>query len=259
MNESDIDVDDGAAFVAACSPLVGALGGGFMISSPAKAFMQAHGMDIRQAYVVGRGSVLGDVDADVVTAAFGFWPADIVREGWDTGRELLDVVTARTAYAEVCRDWGRIRLAKMEGAGRLAELVSWVIDGVDVAGLPLFAGWRAVDLPDDDAARAAQALHVLREYHGGMHIVAVLASGLTPVQAVLAGSGGVANATFFGWEEPLENVGGLREVRTAAENLTDRLVAPAYDVLGHDERTELLTLLHQATATAFPPRQQPPT
>jgi hypothetical protein len=249
--EIEIDVDDGAAFVSACSPLVAALGGGFMISSPAKAFSQAHGLSGRQAYVLGRGSVLGDVDADVVTAGFGFWPADVVREAWDGGRAVLDVATARTAYAEVCRDWGRARLASMDGVGRLAELLSWVVDGVDVAGLPLFAGWRAVELPADDAARATQLLHVLREYRGGVHLVAVLASGLTPLQAVLAGPGGSANATFFGWEEPLENVGGLAEARAASEELTDALVAPAYDVLGHDERHELLTLLTTATATAF--------
>ena len=153
------------------------------------------------------------------------------------------------------RAWGRARLAGLEGAGRLAELLSWVVDSADVAGLPLFAGWRAVALPDDDLGRAEQLLHVLREYRGGLHLVAVLASGLTPLQAVLAGPGAVGNASFFGWEEPFEDVTGAATARSAAEALTDRLITPAFDVLGHDERVELLTLLESATTTAVTPRR----
>ncbi len=248
-----LDIDDGPAFASACAPLVAALGGGFMISAQAKAFAHQHGLRGRSGYVLGRGSVLGDVDADVVTAAFGFWPADIVRESWDAGRSLFDVATARQDYAEASREWGRARLAGFDGAGRLAELASWVVDTVDVAGLPLFAGWRAVELPADDTARAAQLLHVLREYRGGMHIVAVVASGLTPLQAVLAGPGGPGNASFFGWEEPFEDITGQSRARSEAESLTDRLVTPAFDALGHDERVELLGLLQAAAQVAFPP------
>ncbi|HEY5134222.1 MAG TPA: hypothetical protein VIJ41_00365 [Candidatus Nanopelagicales bacterium] len=249
----DIDVDDGPAFAAACAPLVASLGGGFMISSQAKAFSEAHGFRGRQGYTLGRGSVLGDVDADVVTSAFGFWPADKVREWWDSARELLDVRTARDGYAETCRAWGRARFAAFEDAERLADLLSWVVDGTDVAALPLYAGWRAVPLTDDAAGRLAQQLHVLREYRGGMHLVAVVASGLSPLQAVLSGPGGSGNASFFGWEEPFEDATGLALARSEAEALTDRLVAPSWDVLGHDERVELLTLLARAARAAFGP------
>ncbi len=250
----EIDVDDAAVFTPAVSGLIGSLGGGWMISSQAKAFNVEHGLRGRQGYVLGRGSVLGDVDADVVTSAFGFWPADVIREAWDGGRAVLDVTAARSAYAETCRSWGRTRLAGLADAGRLAELLSWVVDGLDVAGLPLFAGWRAVPLPGDDLGRAYQLLQVMREYRGGVHLVASLASGLTPLQAVLAGPGGEGNAAFFGWEPPFEAAYPYSGTRTDAEALTDRLVSPAYDVLGHDERRELLVLVQAAVATAYPPK-----
>lgn len=249
---SDVEIDDGPAYAAAVGALVAALGGGFMISRQAKAFAVDHGLRGRAAYVLGRGSVLGDVDADVVTAAFGFWPADVVRQAWDDGRAVLDVATARERYAEVCRDWGRARLAGFADPARLAELLGWVVDGCDVVGLPLFAGWRAVPLPDDAVAAATQHLHVMREHRGGTHLLAVLASGLTPLQSVLSGPGGTGNATFFGYDEPFEDVSGLVTARSEAEALTDRLSAPAYDVLSHDEREELLALLRGAAATAFP-------
>ena len=103
----------------------------------------------------------------------------------------------------------------------------------------------------DGARRLAQLLHVLREHRGGLHLVAVVASGLTPHQAVLTGPGGPDNARFFGYQEPFEEVSHLIEVRAATEDLTDRLVAPAYDVLGHDERADLLALLQTAAAHAY--------
>jgi hypothetical protein len=42
--------------------------------------------------------------------------------------------------------------------------------------------------------------------------------------------------------------------RSEAEVRTDRLVSPSWDVLGRDERLELLTLLGSASRTAFAPR-----
>ncbi len=253
-NDDELDVDDGPSFTAACAPLISALGGGFMISSQAKAMAKELGLRGRQGYVIGRGSVLGDVDADVITSAFGFWPADIVREAWDAARAVTDVGTARVAYTEACRAWGRERFDDLDEPARLAELLGWVVDGVDVGGLPLYAGWRAVPLPDDDdEGKLAQLLHVAREYRGGMHLLSVVASGLTPLQAVLAGPGGTGNAGFFGWEEPFEDVSGMVLARSEAEALTDRLVTPAFDVLGHDERLEFLALLQAAAESAFGP------
>ena len=247
------DVDGGPEFAAAAGTFIASLGGGFMISSQAKAFAKDNGLRGWAAYVVGRGSVLGDVDADVVTAAFGFWPSDVVRESWQAGRAAIALDAAREQYAAACHAWGRQRYADLEGAGRLAELLSWVVDGCDVAGLPLFAGWRAVDLPGDDPARLNQLLHVAREHRGGTHLIAVLVSGLSPLQAVLTGPGGTGNASFFGWEEPFEDVSGQMLARSQAEALTNSLLAPAFDVLGHDERVELLELLAAASAAAFRP------
>jgi hypothetical protein len=249
----ELDVDNGPAFASACAPFIASLGGGFMISSQAKAMAKELGLRGRQGYVIGRGSVLGDVDADVVTSAFGFWPSDIVREAWEGARAVTDVRTAQAAYTEACRAWGRARYEEMDEPGRLAELLGWILDGADVGGLALFAGWRAVALPDDDTGRLEQVLHVAREYRGGMHLLAVVASGLTPLQAVLAGPGGTGNAGFFGWEEPYEDVSGIAVARSEAEALTDRLVTPSFDVLGHDERLELLVLLQAASTAAYGP------
>jgi len=232
---------------------IGRLGGGFMISRYAKAAAEEHGLtaDPWSAYFIGRAGVLGDVDADVVAASVGFYPTDVVRLSWETARARVAPAAGARRYAQACQEWGRARLAGFAGAARLAELAGVVVAQAEVVGLPLFAGWRAMPLPDDAEARVVQLLHVLREHRGGTHLLAVLATGLTPRAAVLAGSGGAPNAQFFGWRPPYEDVSGLADQRAQAEALTDRLAAPAFQALDDAETDELRGLLGAAVAHAF--------
>ncbi|MGH9273555.1 MAG: helix-turn-helix domain-containing protein, partial [Acidimicrobiales bacterium] len=53
-------------------------------------------------YVTGRGGVLGDVDADVVTAAFTFFEPGHVRTQWDSGRAVMSPAEAAAAFAQCC-------------------------------------------------------------------------------------------------------------------------------------------------------------
>jgi hypothetical protein len=228
------------------------LGGAFMISRYAKAAAIEQGLDgVWTSYFAGRCGALGAVDADVVSAALVFYPADVVRVGWEAAWASTDPARSAARYAQACHEWGRVKLADFEGAGRLADLAGTVAAGADVAGLPLFAAWRAVPVPADDPARAALALQVLREHRGGLHGVAVLAAGLRPLQAILAGPGGEPNATFFGWQGPFEDASGLQAARAAAEVVTDDLADHAYAVLGDGEQAELAELLDKAVAYVF--------
>jgi hypothetical protein len=228
---------------------IGALGGAYMISPEAKAAGKAAGYRGWQFYMRGRGGVLGDVDADVVTAALGFLAPTHVRTAWEAGRAVGPVDEAVRTYSATAAAWGRNRLSGADGLDRLADLLGRVAAAADPAGLPLFAGWRAVPLDDDAPARVVQLAHVLREHRGGAHLVAVLASGLTPLEAVLAGPGGAGNAAFFGWPEPYPQVDeGVRARRATAETLTDALVAPAYATLTDDEAGELSRLLKAVLA-----------
>jgi len=231
---------------------IGPLGGAFMISRYAKAAADDQQLaGVWTSYFAGRCGVLGTVDADVVTAALAFYPADVVRMGWEAAWASTSPERSAARYAQACHEWGQAKLAGFPDAGRLADLAGTVAAAADVATLPLFAGWRAMPLPADDHARAAQALHVLREHRGGLHAVAVLAHGLTPLQAILAGPGGEANATFFGWSGPFEDVTALRQQRQAAEESTDVMADRAYAVLDDAEQAELASLLDKAFAVVF--------
>jgi hypothetical protein len=97
---------------------------------------------------------------------------------------------------------------------------------------------------------------VLRELRGGRHLIATLASGLTPLQSVLIGgsprNSGPDQAREFGWPEPYEQIGpDLRDRWTAAEALTDELSAPDFAVLDEKEGKELATLLTEVNETIY--------
>lgn len=229
---------------------VGDLGSRWMLHpdtiEPAKDAGYANGL---LYYAAGRGGVLGDVDVDVVTAAFGFFPRSMVQMMWPAGIAVEGARAAARRYGAACAAFGRARLAGVAGMDRLSELAERVVREADVAGLSLFAGWRAEPLPDDPAARAYQLVHVLRELRGSVHIVAVVATGLSPLEAILTSpTGGPHQAKLFGWPEPFADTSALAERRRAAEQLTDELMARHLEVLTADERGELVGLVQAMRA-----------
>jgi hypothetical protein len=215
------------------------------VLTPAKEFGYPNGYAY---YVVGRGGVLGDVDADVVTSAFGFFHHALVRTMWERGVAVEGARAAATRYGAACAEFGRRRMDGFSGAERLAELAGKVAAGVDPTGLALFAGWRAHPLPADIPGRTYQLVHVLRELRGSVHVVAVVAAGLGPLAAVLA-TGGEENATRFGWPAPFPQVDPT--AKAAAERLTDEVLARLYgEVLTEAEAHELVGLV-KALRAAF--------
>ncbi len=199
-------------------------------------------------YFLGRGAALGDVSGEVVASAMTFFPLTVVEPMWNEGRAVLAPQAALEVFTGCCWSWGRARFGGSVGEGELrrtAELVGRVVDTAEASMLTLFAGWRAAARPDDPPALAAQLLHVLRELRGGAHGIAVRATGLSPVEAAVALYNGQATGfgspQAMGWPEPLpECTDELLERRRQAEELTDRIMAPAFDVLEADERTELI-------------------
>ena len=219
---------------------IGAVGGRFMMYVPTFRRGTALGFPKGWAfYVGGRGGVLGDVDADVVAAAFAYFRPDWLREQWDIARGVLEPSKTAAEYSAACQDWGRQNLSAVDGLGGLVPLLQRVADAADVAGAPLFAGWRALPVPDDAPGAAAQLLMVLREHRGGMHALTVLSEGLTPLEAVVTG-GGQGNAEFFNWPAPYPDPEPLRARYDAAERRTDVLAGRAYAALDENERAQLV-------------------
>lgn len=160
-------------------------------------------------YITGRAGALGDVRAETVAAAIGFIAPDAVADGWDAARTVRPLVVAEANLAECCR-WGVQHLGDAPEVVRLAGLLERAVEAADGSGMPLFAAWRAMPVPDrSPGARAAVALLLLREHFTGAHLLAVRAAGMTPLEAVLAGPEGEAGAAACGWPPPYPPVGPL--------------------------------------------------
>jgi len=158
------------------------------------------------------------------------------------GRAVLTPAAGAAHFAAACCAYGRQHFASFEGAARLAVLAEKVADEADPAGMPLFAGWRALPRPHDAPARLVMALNGLREQRGGAHNMAVLVAGLTPLEAIVGSRFGAPNARLFGWPEPYPDPASTAGRRAEAEKTTNAMIAPAYAVLDAAERAEFVDL-----------------
>lgn len=204
----------------------------------------------RAAYAVGRLGVLGDCPVDNVVAAAHFWEPGVMREMVTEGRAGIAPSDGAKIYAEICQEWGEEKLNGFAGSQRLGELLETVVSQASPLGAPTFVGWRDQELPSVGPGRTFQLAQTMRELRFGRHAVAVLASGMGPLDAILSGPAGTWNAEFFGWPEPYPDVSHLADSREEIESMTDRMHAADLDVLTDDERAELRALAKEARAHA---------
>jgi hypothetical protein len=223
-----------------------AIGGAFMLTPATTERGADMGLDFGEFYSLGRGGVLGDVDADVIVATFGYFNPDLVRHFWTSAKGKIAPADAALAYAEACRAWGREHLAAIDDLDGLVGLLERTATAASPVGAPLFGGWRAVPLPDDAPGRAMQLLHVLRELRGGLHLDAVVAAGVTPHEALTINEPG--QVALFGWAEPAPDAESKRAIHTAANDTTDRMIAHAFEPLSDDERAQLAGATADVTA-----------
>jgi len=220
---------------------VGKVGGAFMFDAEVFARGAELGIEPWPWYHCGRGGVLGNPHPSVVVAAFGFFPPALQTKAWNKGVAVMAPEKIAEHYAESCAEFGRRRLAAVEGTARLGELLEKMLSAADVAGLPLFAGWRQklYDGPTDGPARLNLALMAARELRGGSHLMAVRAAGIPPLNAIMSGRNGAAAAEFFGWPQPWPDPELYREAMVPVEAATDAMLVPAAEALTSDERDEL--------------------
>lgn len=198
-------------------------------------------------YVTGRGGTLGDVDADVVVATFGFFEPTMIRTNWEQGIKVMPPRKAANEFAACGHRFAEERLGDDVDAARLAELAGRVVATASPVGAPLFAAWRQLPVPESPKAAAVHHLNGLRELRGGLHVGAVLAAGLRPLDAVLVKAPFMAG--LFGWPEPYDDASALGDTWQQAEDGTNRAVEAAFAVLDDDEQQQFVSLVVAAHAS----------
>jgi hypothetical protein len=115
------------------------------------------------------------------------------------------------------------------------------LDAAQIAGAPLFAGWRSLPEPADPRELTMHRLNGLRELRGALHGAAVLTVGLRPVEAVVVRS--AAMLPVFGWAEPYPEPEPFNDRWVLAEARTDRMFGRNLAVLDAEERATFVDLL----------------
>jgi hypothetical protein len=240
----------GRELALAVDPALSALGVKYMLDPATGAIGKVAGYPRGFAfYMAGRGGVLGDVDPDVVYATFMFFDKELVTSARNQGIAVEGPAAASRRYAGAADTWAVANMTASPALPRFIELATQVVEHVDSAGLTLFAGLRALGLPDGAVERAYRLATYLRELRGSVHIHAVKAHGLTGLQAILSSSHGERMAGLHGYQPPYPDCSHLVAKRELAETLTDDLMGDIYEsTLSETERAEFAALV-SAVAT----------
>jgi hypothetical protein len=177
-------------------------------------------------YFAGRGGMLGDVGPEVVTSALGWFEPNAVKAMYSEGIGVAGARDAAARMAEAHAKWGQKHYGGVEGIDDVVAVTEQAVDGLEGSAIPVFVGWRNAPRCETTAGRAAQLMQILREWRGGLHLVATTAVGLSPLEAILTNEG-PGQAKFFGWSEPFPDFTAIKAKHDEAEEMTDRLCALA--------------------------------
>jgi hypothetical protein len=224
----------------------------------------------RMQYFASRSAPMGPVTAKVVAATFyNFNPrpiAEVIPAAW----EIAPPATVTRVRYEIVDDvipkilGERIRSPEFAHSVALVRRTAEAIPNAD--GRPLYAGHAELGWPEAPHAQLWHAVTLLREYRGDGHVAALVAHGLSGIEALITHTAtGIGFDPEFGrrlrgwsreeWAEAVDNLRsrGLlddtdqltaagNELRTEVEDLTDELAYAPWRTVPDDEVQELVAL-----------------
>lgn len=197
-------------------------------------------------YTSGRGGVLGDVDAEVVTEAFVFFHPDNIKTNWAGGADVMPRAQAALEFMNCCSKWGEDHLPDDLYARRLGDLAHKVAANADGFDAPVFEGWRHLTPPNSPKAAAVFHMNALRELRFALHGNAVRAQGIAPQDAVAHRQPHMY--ALFGWGDPVGSSAEIAADWNKAEDETNAGMAKALSVLSESELDEFVALANAANA-----------
>ena len=247
----------------------------FTADEPNEAMAEIGFRNYWDGYFAGRSAPLGRVPAEVVHAAFyNFADGEVARhvpKVWDTVTpEAAHAARERGCVAALRRILGD--LVDTSDFRRTAELLAKASTSAPTNGRVMYAGLRALPVPEEPVARLWHAANMLREHRGDGHIVALVSERVGGLEAhvLSALDMEIHPAESFGRIHHLpkavlaELMAGLRDrglvdasgrftaagraTKDRIETLTDTLAEAPYSGLDASERAELIDLLEPIAA-----------
>jgi hypothetical protein len=221
-------------------------------------------------YFAGRAAPLGRVPAEVIHAAFySFADGEVARhipKVWNTTTSEAAHAARQSGCAAALR---RILgdLVETPGLSRAAGLLADASISAPIEGRVMYAGLRALPMPEEPVARLWHAANMLREHRGDGHVAALVSEriGGTEAHVLSALASGIYPAESFGRIHHLpkarltEVMDGLRDrglldtsgrlteagraTKGRIESLTDVLAEAPYEGLDPFELDQLIGLL----------------
>jgi helix-turn-helix protein len=246
----------------------------YMSEEPTEALMALGHRNYWDGYFAGRAAPLGRVPAEVVHAIFyNFADGEVARHiprVWDTATpEAALAAREQGSVAALRRILGD--LADSPGLARAADLATKAASSAPTEGRILYAGLRALPVPEEPVAKLWHAATLLREYRGDGHIAALVAAGIggteahvlhalsedlpaekfgrvhhlpaAQLTAVVDGMRARGLVDESGW---LSDIG--RKTKEQIESLTDDLAMPPYGGLDPRELDQLIANLEPISA-----------
>jgi len=242
----------------------------FFSEEPNKAMAELGFGNYWDGYFAGRSAPLGRVPAEVVDAAFyNFADGEVARHiprVWDTTTpEAAHAARERGCAAALRRILGD--LVETPAFACAAELLAKASTSAPTEGRVMYAGLRALPMPEEPVARLWHAANMLREHRGDGHVVALVSEriGGTESHVLSALDMGIYPAESFGRIHHLpkarlaEVMDGLRDrglldasgrlteagraTKDRIESLTDALAEAPYEGLDQFELDRLIALL----------------
>jgi hypothetical protein len=222
-------------------------------------------------YFAGRSAPLGRVPAEVVHAAFySFADGEVARhipKVWATTTpEAAHAARQQGCVAALRRILGE--LVSTPGLRCAADLLARVSVSAPTEGRIMYAGLRALPMPEEPVARLWHAANMLREHRGDGHIAALLCEQIGGTEAHVLSA--LDSAESFGRIHHLpadrlaEVMDGLRDrglidasgrfteegraTKARIESLTDALAEAPYAGLEPGELEQLIAALEPISA-----------
>ena len=232
---------------AAC-PLINDLGAAFYFIPETLGVGKAMGLGGMEFYVQGRAGQMGNTEPEAVAAAFGYFKPALLKSVLDAANAKSEPRVTGTAFMNACATLSRAKLSGLSNLDAFVAALEKVNNAADGDGLALYAAINTEKLADDAAGRALQLIAILREYRGSAHLVALRASGLDSRTAHYMKRPDMWKQFGYTEEEAPVITDAIKAARAEAENITDRIVEPAYAVLSDAERTVLVDGLKEVKA-----------